>query len=82
MAKTRFRSDGGLTARMGVVVLLLVALYLAVGAALIVYIDSILIGAVVVAALAWAQWYFSDKLALPRCAPASSHPSRPPSCTA
>jgi heat shock protein HtpX len=64
MAKTRFRSDGGLTARMGVVVLLLVALYLAVGAALIVYIDSILIGAVVVAALAWAQWYFSDKLAL------------------
>nr|CAA9363140.1 MAG: Probable protease htpX homolog 1 [uncultured Nocardioidaceae bacterium] len=64
MAKTRFRSDGGLTARMGVVVLLLVVLYLAVGAALIVYIDSILIGAVVVVALAWAQWYFSDKLAL------------------
>ena len=64
MAKTRFRSDGGLTARMGVVALLLVALYLAVGAALIVYINNILIGALVVVALAWAQWYFSDKLAL------------------
>lgn len=64
MAKTRFRSDSGLTARMGVVGFLLVVLYLGVGAALVVYSNSILIGAVVVAGLAWAQWYFSDKMAL------------------
>ena len=64
MAKTRFRSDSGLTARMGVVALLLVALYLAVGAALVVYIDNFLFGALVIVALAWGQWYFSDKLAL------------------
>ncbi len=64
MAKTRFRSDSGLTARMGVVGLLLVVLYLGVGAALVVYSNSILIGAIVVAGLAWAQWYFSDKMAL------------------
>lgn len=64
MAKTRFRSDAGLTARMGVVGFLLVVLYLGVGAALVVYANSILIGAVVVGGLAWAQWYFSDKMAL------------------
>lgn len=64
MAKTRFRSDSGLTMRMGVVGFLLVVLYLGVGAALVVYSNSILIGAVVVGGLAWAQWYFSDKMAL------------------
>ncbi|CAN5122926.1 MAG: zinc metalloprotease HtpX [Nocardioidaceae bacterium] len=64
MAKTRFRSDSGLTARMGVVGFLLVVLYLGVGAALVVYSNSILIGAIVVGGLAWAQWYFSDKMAL------------------
>ena len=63
MAKTRFRSDSGLTARMGLVGFLLVALYLAVGAALVLYSD-LLTGAVIVVALAFGQWYFSDKLAM------------------
>jgi heat shock protein HtpX len=49
---------------MGVVGFLLVVLYLGVGAALVVYSNSILIGAIVVGGLAWAQWYFSDKMAL------------------
>jgi len=67
MAKTRFRSDGGLTARMGVVAFLLVALYLGVGAALFVALEGrggFVLAAIIVVALAWAQWYFSDKLAL------------------
>jgi len=64
MAKTRFRSDSGLTARMGLVGFLLVVLYLGVGAALIVATDQIAIAAILVVGLAWAQWYFSDKLAL------------------
>jgi heat shock protein HtpX len=63
MSKTRFRSDSGLTARMGVVAGLLVILYLGVGAALVAY-SNLLVGALVVVALAWGQWYFSDKLAL------------------
>lgn len=63
MAKTRFRSDGGLTARMGLVGFLLVALYLAFGAVLITY-TNLYFGVIVVVGLAWAQWYFSDKMAL------------------
>ncbi|MDQ3627916.1 MAG: zinc metalloprotease HtpX [Actinomycetota bacterium] len=64
MAKTRFRSDTGLTLRMGIVGFLLVVLYLGVGAALVTYSNSIVLGAIVVGGLAWAQWYFSDKMAL------------------
>lgn len=63
MAKTRFRSDGGLTARMGLVGFLLVALWLLVAAVIIAY-TNIFFGVIVVVAFAWAQWYFSDKMAL------------------
>lgn len=64
MARTRFRSDRGLTARMGVVGLGLGALYVAFGALLISFSGSALLGIVITFALAWGQWYFSDKLAL------------------
>ena len=63
MARTRFRSDAGLTARMTAVMLLLGALYVTVAAGLIAY------GVSAVAVLVFAllaglgQWYFSDKLA-------------------
>jgi len=63
MAKTRFRSDHGLTARMGAVGLGLGALYVAFGAFLISQ-TSLAFGAVIVIGMAWGQWYFSDKLAL------------------
>ncbi len=63
MAKTRFRSDRGLTARMGAVSLGLGALYVAFGAFLI-YRTNLFFGAIIVVAMAWGQWYFSDKLAL------------------
>jgi heat shock protein HtpX len=63
MGKTRFRSDGGLTARIGLVSVLLVALYLLFGAVLIAY-TNLYFGIIVVVALAWGQWYFSDRMAL------------------
>ncbi len=64
MARTRFRGDAGLTVRMGVVAFLLVVLYLGFGALLLVYTKSVVVGVVIVVALATAQWYFSDKLAM------------------
>lgn len=64
MAKTRFRSDRGLTARMGVVGFGLGALYVAFGAFLVFQTGSLAIGAIIVIGMAWGQWYFSDTLAL------------------
>jgi heat shock protein HtpX len=61
--KTRFRGDRGLTARMGLVGVLLVALWLLFGAVLIAY-TNFFFGIIVVVALAGAQWYFSDRMAL------------------
>lgn len=63
MAKTRFRSDPGLTLRMGGVGLGMVLLYVAFGAFLISY-TNMLFGIVVVLGMSWGQWYFSDSLAL------------------
>lgn len=63
MAKTRFRSDRGLTARMGAVGFGLGALYVAFGVILINYTGAAF-GVIVVLGMAWGQWYFSDKLAL------------------
>jgi heat shock protein HtpX len=64
MARTRFRSDAGLTIRMSTVMLLLGALYVAVMAALIV--AGVGTGVVIVLAvvIGVGQWYFSDKLAM------------------
>lgn len=64
MAKTRFRSDHGLTLRMGGVGLGLGALYVAFGVLLISYSGSAILGLVVTVGFAWGQWYFSDSLAL------------------
>lgn len=63
MAKTRFRSDSGLTLRMGIVSVGLGALYVAFGALLISQ-TNFAFGIIVVLAMSWGQWYFSDKLAL------------------
>ena len=65
MASTRFRTDRGLTARMGLVGFLFVALYLGFMALLIAVLD---VGAPIIVVfalgLAWAQWYYSDKIAM------------------
>lgn len=65
MAKSRFLPDRGLNARMGLVMFLLGALYLAFMAALITF-TTMSAGVVIVIAVALAagQWYFSDKIAL------------------
>ncbi|MEO6605625.1 MAG: zinc metalloprotease HtpX [Aeromicrobium sp.] len=63
MARTRFRSDPGLTARMGGVGLGLGALYVAFGALLITQ-TGFALGLIITLGMAWGQWYFSDTLAL------------------
>lgn len=64
MARTRFRSDRGLTLRMGGVGLGLGALYILFGAILYSFTDLGVFGLVIVLGFAWGQWYFSDSLAL------------------
>src|SRR3990170_1688001 len=66
MASTRFRSDRGLTARMGLVVVLLVVLYLGFMALLTAYagIGALPLIALLAVGLGWAQWYFSDRIAM------------------
>jgi heat shock protein HtpX len=63
MARTRFRSDAGLTARMTVVMVLLGALYVTVAAGLIAYGVSAAAVLVFAALAGLGQWFFSDKLA-------------------
>ncbi|MDX6310095.1 MAG: heat shock protein HtpX [Nocardioidaceae bacterium] len=64
MARSRFRSDAGLTIRMTVVMLLLGVLYLAVMAGLIVAGVGTVAVLVIAALFGVGQWYFSDKLAM------------------
>jgi len=63
MARSRFRGDRGLTFRMGGVGLGLGVLYL-VFAAVLYQTPVGAFGFVIVLAIAWGQWYFSDSLAL------------------
>jgi heat shock protein HtpX len=63
MARTRFRSDAGLTARMTAVMVLLGALYVTVAAGLIAYGVSAAAVLVFAALAGLGQWFFSDKLA-------------------
>jgi heat shock protein HtpX len=64
MARSRFRSDRGLSLRMGGVGLGLGALYVAFGAVLIFYSGNWIFGLIITLGMAWGQWYFSDRLAL------------------
>jgi heat shock protein HtpX len=63
MARSRFRADRGLSLRMGGVSLGLGVLYL-VFAAVLYQTPLGALGFVIVLAMAWGQWYFSDSLAL------------------
>src|SRR6478735_3084220 len=64
MARSRFRSDAGLTIRMSTVVLLLGALYVAVMAGLIIAGVGTVAVIVIAVVFGVGQWYFSDKLAM------------------
>lgn len=63
MARSRFRSDKGLTLRMGGVGLGLGVLYVAFGALLITQ-TGFALGLIITVGMAWGQWFFSDSLAL------------------
>lgn len=62
MSRSRYRSDHGLTARMGLTMFLLGLLFVVLGAVLVSYFSYW--GLVFLAAFLAAQWFFSDKLAL------------------
>ena len=67
MARTRFLKDTGLTVRMSSVMFLLGGLFVAVIVGLMWYARSTALAVViglVGLAVAWGQWYFSDKLAM------------------
>ena len=68
MARTRFRPDRGLTARMGVTMVLLGLLYIVIFAALAALFggstSGLVLALVISGGLLWAQWYFSDQMAL------------------
>ncbi|HEX3326448.1 MAG TPA: zinc metalloprotease HtpX [Actinomycetota bacterium] len=64
MAITRFPEDKGLSARMGLTMFLLGLLYVVFVAVLFVVIKSIVFVLVLAAVILFAQYYFSDKIAL------------------
>lgn len=64
MARSRFKTDRGLTLRMGGVSFGLGALYVIFGVILYQGLGLGAIGLVIVLGMAWGQWYFSDTLAL------------------
>ena len=63
MASTRYLPDRGLTARMGLTVFLLGALYVVL-IALVTSYTSLTLGLVIAAGALFAQWFFSDRIAL------------------
>lgn len=62
MSRSRYRSDRGLIARMGLTMFLLGLLFVVLASVLVYYMGSF--GLVLVAGFLVAQWFFSDKLAL------------------
>ncbi|MVU78347.1 zinc metalloprotease HtpX [Nocardia sp. ET3-3] len=62
--RNRFRPDHELTARMALTVFLLGLVYVAFIAALVALIKSMVVIVVIVGALVWAQFWFSDRIAL------------------
>lgn len=64
MARNRYAPDRGLTARMGGTMFVLGLLYVALMVVLIYVGMSTLFVLVIAGASAWAQWFYSDRLAL------------------
>jgi heat shock protein HtpX len=64
MARTRYLPDRGLTARMGLTMFLLGLLYVVLMAVVFAYVQSLVLVVILAAGAIFAQWYFSDRLAL------------------
>lgn len=64
MASTRYLPDRGLSVRMGLTMFLLGLLYVVLVAVIVVAVDSLALALVVAAGALFAQWFFSDRIAL------------------
>ncbi len=64
MARSRYLPDRGLTARMGLTMFLLGLLYVVLIAVIFYVIGDAIIAALIAMVMLWAQWYFSDRVAL------------------
>jgi heat shock protein HtpX len=64
MSKSRYLPDRGLTARMGMTMFLLGLLYVVLIAVIVVVVDNLIFAVVIAGGVLWAQWYFSDRIAL------------------
>ncbi|SEE61042.1 zinc metalloprotease HtpX [Jiangella alba] len=64
MARSRFAPDRGLSARMGLTMVVLALLYVVLIGAISYGTSSIWLGVIIGLGVFWGQWYFSDKLAL------------------
>ena len=81
MAQTRFRPDRGLTVRMGLTMLLLALLYVVPVLAISQLTGALWAGILIGLGALWAQWYFSDRLALSAIVRARCRLRRLLSCT-
>jgi len=64
MASTRYLPDRGLSARMALTMFLLGLLYVVLVVVIVIAIDSLALALVVAAGALFAQWFFSDRIAL------------------
>ena len=64
MAQTRYRPDRGLTARMVLTMVLLAALYVVLVLVIGQFTNALWLGIAIGIGALWAQWFFSDRLAL------------------
>ena len=64
MSRSRYLPDRGLAARMGLTMFLLGLLYVVLIAVIFYFIRSAVIAGLIAAGMLWAQWYFSDRIAL------------------
>jgi heat shock protein HtpX len=64
VAQTRFRPDRGLTARMVLTMVLLAALYVVLVLVIGQFTNALWLGIAIGIGALWAQWFFSDRLAL------------------
>ena len=64
MARTRYPPDRGLSVRMGMTMFLLGLLYVALVALIVYAVDNLALALVVAVGALFAQWFFSDRIAL------------------
>lgn len=64
MAHSRYVPDRGLSARMGMTVFFLGLLYVVLIGVIVYAVGNIAFAVLIAAAALWAQWYFSDRVAL------------------